>query len=66
MATRLRFGGAFALLADPDRFSRVRLQPELGTICWPDGADLDLVVCYSRVTGKPIPDNGADVVAEDS
>jgi hypothetical protein len=65
MATRLRFDGVFALLADPAYFSRVRVEPGLGTICWPNGADLDPVVLYSLVTGKPIPDYDAGAAAEE-
>ena len=29
--------------------------PELGVICWPNGADLDSDVLYSRVSGTPVP-----------
>jgi hypothetical protein len=64
LASRIRFDGVFALLADPAYFSQVRVHPELGTIFWPNGADLDPVVLYSLVTGRPIPDYGADAVAE--
>ncbi|HEX7280282.1 MAG TPA: DUF2442 domain-containing protein [Solirubrobacterales bacterium] len=32
--------GVFAPLADPDYFDRVRLDEELGTIVWPNGADV--------------------------
>lgn len=31
--------GVFAPLADPQYFARVRLDVELGTIVWPNGAD---------------------------
>jgi hypothetical protein len=50
------FHGVFAPLKDPLYFAQVRVNPDLGTIVWPNGADLDPVVLYSRVTGKPIPD----------
>jgi len=33
--------GVFEPLADPDYFRRVALDPELGTIVWPNGADFD-------------------------
>ena len=29
------------LKADPDLFRQVRVDPELGTIVWPNGADMD-------------------------
>lgn len=32
--------GVFEPLADPDYFRRVKLDKELGTIVWPNGADL--------------------------
>lgn len=48
------FTGVFAPLRQPDYFAQVRVDPELGTICWPNGADIDPDVLYSRVTGEPI------------
>jgi hypothetical protein len=50
----IRFEGVFAPLGDPARFAELRVHPELGTICWPGGADLDPYVLYARATGKPI------------
>ena len=35
-----RWRGVFALLADTDCFRQVRLDEELGTIVWPNGADM--------------------------
>lgn len=32
--------GVFAPLADPDFFAKVQLDEELGTIVWPNGADI--------------------------
>lgn len=32
--------GVFAQLADPAYFDRVKLDEELGTIVWPNGADI--------------------------
>lgn len=32
--------GVFAPLADPQYFARVQLDEELGTIVWPNGADI--------------------------
>jgi hypothetical protein len=50
----IRFQGVFAGLADEREFAKVRVDPELGTIVWPSGADLDPDVLYAAVTGKPI------------
>lgn len=50
----LSFQGVFAPLRDPAYFARVRVHPELGTICWPNDADWDPLVPYSLVTGRPI------------
>ena len=49
------FDGVFAPLQDPDYFSQVRLDPETGTVVWPNGADLDAVSLHSEVIGKPLP-----------
>ena len=32
--------GVFAPLRDPAFFAQVRVEPELGTIAWPNGADM--------------------------
>ncbi|HEV8239583.1 MAG TPA: DUF2442 domain-containing protein [Thermoanaerobaculia bacterium] len=50
----LRFEGVFAPLAEVAEFAKVRVNPELGTIVWPNGADLDPDTLYSAVTGQPI------------
>lgn len=50
----LTFQGVFAPLRDPAYFARVRVNPELGTICWPNDTDWDPLVLYSVVTGRPI------------
>lgn len=48
----LLWGPVFeALLKDPALFRQVRVDPQLGTIVWPNGADLDPVVLHARVTG---------------
>ncbi len=58
----LTFRGVFEPLRDPSYFAMVRVDPELGTVVWPNGADLDLSVLYLRLTGMPIlqPQNAAD------
>jgi hypothetical protein len=50
----LEFRGVFEELRDPAKFAEVRVVPEWGAIAWPNGADLDPDVLYSRVTGIPI------------
>ena len=52
--TSLSFRGVFAPLKDPAYFRQVRVDPELGTIVWPNGADLDPDVLYAQLTGTPI------------
>jgi hypothetical protein len=54
VADLVAFTGVFAPLRSHDYFRRVRVDAELGTICWPNGADLDPDVLYSLVTGEPI------------
>jgi len=54
LSSRLRFEGVFAPLKDLSEFAKVEVNPELGTIVWPNGADLDPDVLYSAVTGEPI------------
>lgn len=55
ISTFIPFDGVFAPLRKQREFDQVRLNPESGTIEWPCGADLDPVVLYSEVSGKPIP-----------
>jgi hypothetical protein len=54
----VHFEGIFAPLRDPGEFARMMLNHELGTICWPNGADLDPDVLYSHVSGQPLPTFG--------
>ena len=50
----VRFIGVFEPLRDPEFFARVRVEPDLGTVVWPNGADLDPAVLYARVAGQPM------------
>jgi hypothetical protein len=52
----VKFQGVFAPLADKWFFEQVRIDPDLGTVVWPGGADLHPVVLYSLATGEPLPD----------
>lgn len=54
IADLIQFTGVFAPLQDETYFRQVRVNSELGTICWPNGADLDPDVLYSQVTGEPL------------
>ncbi len=51
----IRFEGVFAPLRDPKEFALLTVNVEIGTICWPNGADLDPDVLYAQVSGQPIP-----------
>lgn len=53
ITTMTTFTGVFEPLKDPGYFSQVRVDPEAGTIVWPNGADLDPLVLHSKVTGQP-------------
>ncbi len=53
LASHLSFHGVFEPLRDPMYFAQIRVDPELGTVVWPNGADLDPDVLYGRVTGTP-------------
>lgn len=55
VAEMIHFQGVFAPLRDRENFLEVHVDSEIGTICWPNGADLDPDVLYSCVTGEPIP-----------
>lgn len=57
-----RFDGVFEPLNDPDYFRQVRVDPEAGTIVWPNGADICPDVLYSYASGKPIIVNGERVL----
>lgn len=50
----VEFTGVFQPLEDEAFFSKVAVNPEWGTIFWPNGADLDPDVLYSKITGEVI------------
>lgn len=56
----ITFTGVFEFLKDEAFFKSVKVNAELGTIYWPNGADLCSDVLYSKVTGQPIPDFEGD------
>jgi len=59
LAATLRFDGVFEPLRDPTYFAQVRVNPDLGTIVWPNGADLDPDVLHRQLTGQPLPGQSA-------
>ena len=54
VSTLIEFRGVFEPLRDVHEFAKVRVEPELGTVVWPNGADLDPDVLYAVLTGHPI------------
>ncbi len=48
-------GGVFAPLQAVEFFRQVRVDPEAGTLVWPNDVDLDPDVLYSEATGTPLP-----------
>jgi hypothetical protein len=51
---QIEFSGVFEPLKNPDYFAQVKVNPELGTIQWPNGADLDPDVLYSVLSNTPL------------
>jgi len=49
-------GGVFAPLEDIAFFKKVRVDPEIGTLVWPNGVDFCPDVLYSQATRTPLPE----------
>lgn len=49
-------GGVFTALQDIDFFKQVRVDPEIGTLVWPNEVDFCPDVLYSEATGTPLPE----------
>ncbi len=49
-------GGVFAPLEEIEFFSQVKVDPEIGTLVWPNEVDFCPDVLYSEATGKPLPE----------
>ena len=58
IAALVDFQGVFEPLRHLDFFREVTVHPELGVVCWPNGADLDSDVLYSEIIGAPLPQSG--------
>lgn len=54
VAMLVPFEGVFAPLRDPALFARLEVNSELGTVVWPNGADLDPDVLYGLLSGEPV------------
>jgi len=55
LAEIIEFSGIFEPLKNSAYFASVRVDPELGTICWDNGADIDPVVLYAKIANQQIP-----------
>ena len=47
--------GIFKALLDKKKFRRMKVDAELGTICWPNGADIAPDTLYSARRGQDTP-----------
>jgi hypothetical protein len=52
-------GPLFAQARTPDGFAQVTVDPEIGTIVWPGGADLAPDTLYERLRTGAWPDQAA-------
>jgi hypothetical protein len=55
-------GGVFLPLEDPQFFRQVRVDPELGTIVWPNDADFCPDLLYRWALGESVPPPEAERV----
>jgi len=53
----LELRGALERLRDAEFFAQAYVDPELGTVAWPGGLDLDPLVLHHLLTGEPLPGN---------
>lgn len=50
LAEIIEFSGIFEALKNPAYFATVHVDPDLGTICWNNGADIDPVILYAKIS----------------
>ena len=53
--TQRAWNGVFEPLRDPSYFARVEVDPESGTITWPDGLDMAPEPLYAEAASNPAP-----------
>ena len=54
-------GGVFQTLESVDAFAQVAVDPEAGTLAWPNGVDFCPDVLYAEATGKAITELGNEL-----
>ncbi len=52
--TITKFKGVFSLLENYEYFKQVFIDPESGTIAWPNEADIDPITLYARIKKLPL------------
>jgi hypothetical protein len=50
----IKFEGVFSTFRNLIEFKKFFVNQEVGTICWPNGADFSSDVLYAVITKKPI------------
>lgn len=50
----IAFDGVFAALTSPERFAELRINPDTGTISWPNGADIAPETLYEALRAQRI------------
>ena len=55
LAPLLQFTGVFEPLRDPEFFAQVRVNPDIGTMVWPNGADHCPDVLRHHLAGELLP-----------
>jgi hypothetical protein len=58
-------GGLFTALEDIETFKQVQLDPEAGTVVWPNGIDFCPDVLRHQATGAPLPGDESNRPASD-